>query len=310
MTKEQFINGFRSAAPYLGAAVVQAPFILEDADAVSIGIALSCISLSGLKFYLECKKFEYTNTPEYREYVQLYDEVVTDIAKMYKELGFKGDYITSIAFQHCLDTGVFSKDVIGYTLYEDDKDRLVRYAGGRVATGAYCCRHCASLLSDVLTKMGGIAPKIAVYSGPEDDEKKIWRSNHLVTGVLHNDKRLIVNPVAGLAGFFINGVYLFDNEYEGKKRTAISLIDNRYYLLYSDFSLQRENMKAMRKFMRYDSNIEYGEIHEAFAEGLLEAFKYDREFRNFRNDERPKILQLAKLSEVVAPHGKVIVEDE
>lgn len=311
MTKEQFASGFKSAAPYLVGAAVQTPFIFDGDNFVNTGLAIALTGLSGLNFYLGCRRLNYTNVPEYKEYVQLYDEVVTDIAKMYKELGFKGDFITSVAFQYCLDTGVFSKDVIGYTLYEDDKDRLVKRVGGRVATGAYCCRHCASLLSDVLTKMGGIAPKISVYSGTEDDEKKIWQANHLVTGVLHDDKRVIVNPVAaGLSKFLISGIYLFDNEYEGKKKTALSLIDNRYYLLYSDITLQTDNVKTMIKFMKYDSNIKREEINEALVDGMIETLKYAQDFMSFQNDERPKILQLAKLSEAVAPHGKAIVEDE
>ena len=47
------------------------------------------------------------NTSEYKESVALYNEIVYDLTKMYKELVFKGDFLTSIEYKHCLDLGIF-----------------------------------------------------------------------------------------------------------------------------------------------------------------------------------------------------------
>ena len=43
--------------------------------------------------------------------------------------------------------------------------------GARVATGTFCCRHVASLVTDVINEMGGVACDVAVHRCKTDEEK-------------------------------------------------------------------------------------------------------------------------------------------
>lgn len=306
MTKEQFRKSFISVAPYISSGLAQIPFIADDDNFFNEIFMAINLGVGALLFYLKCRKLGYMNTPEYKEYVALYDDVVSDIAKMYSELGFKGDFSTSVVFKHCLENGIFSLEPVKYTLFESDKEELYKYCGGRVATGKCCCRHNASLLADVLTEMGGISPKVSVYFGEETDERKIYKSNHLVTGVLLNDKRVLVDPTTRLAIFGERGIYKFDSEYSGKMTTAKSFDGTRFYLMNSFYAKETDNGKSYREFMKHDSVTDLDELIEGLLQGTMNACRYNRDFVTFHNDEKPKILQLAKLSEVVAPHGKKV----
>lgn len=305
MTKEQFKKGFISGVPYFAAAAMQVPFVLDGDVGVNGVMMAANFGIGAVLFYLKCKRFSFLNTAEYKEYVAVYNEFVSDIAKMYKELGFKGDFSTSVVYKHCLESGIFSVEPVEYTLYYDDKDDVYRYCGGRVATGKCCCRHNASLLADVLTEMGGVAPKVSVYLGEETNEKNIYRANHLVTGTLLNDKRLIVDPTVGLVDFWNHGAYLFDREYSGKMTTVKSLDDTRFYLLDPVYAKETDKGRSYKEFMKHDSDISSEELADSFFDGTMNACRYNDDFITFHHDEKKKILQLARLSSVVAPHGKV-----
>lgn len=306
MTKEQVKRGLESAAPYLVASAVNIPFVLDGDVGVHGTFMAANFGVSAVLFYLKYRQYKYLDTPEYKEYVDLYEEFISDIAKMYKELGFKGDFSTSIVLKQCLDSGIFSVEPVKYTLYEDDKDKLCRYSGGRVATGSCCCRHSASFMADVLTATGGLAPKISVYFGDETDEKKIYKPNHLVTGTLLNDKKVIIDPTVNLLSLWHHGIYQFDSEYKGKMTTAKSQDETRFYLMDSVYAKETDKGKSLKEFMKCSGDIDEEELVDAFLAGTLDACKYNDEFIIFHNDEKKKILQLSKLSNVVAPHGRVI----
>ena len=305
MTKEQFKKGFISAVPYLSAGAIQIPYLADPSciNEFMMGINLG---IGALLFYLKCKEYKFMNTKEYKDYVSLYDEFVKDIAKMYKELGFKGDFSTSIVYKHCLEAGIFSISPVQYTLFENDKEKLYKYCGGRVATGECCCRHNASLLADIITEMGGVAPKISVYFGDETEEKKIDKPNHLTTGVLLNNKKMIVDSTTALPMFGERGIYLFDSEYTGKKKTFKSFDDTRFYVMDSVYSKETDGGKSLRQFMKKENVNDKDEVMEGILTGVMDACRYSGDFITFHNDEKPKILELARLSGVVAPHGEKI----
>lgn len=306
MTKEQFKKSFISAVPFFSAAAIQIPFVLDDKFGTNEITMAANFSVGAVLFYFKCRELSYMNTPEYKEYVELYNEFVSDIARMYKELGFKGDFSTSVVYKFCLDSGIFSVEPVKYTLYKDDRDKLCRYSGGRVTTGRCCCRHNASFLADILMEMGGVAPKISVYAGNETNEKKIYKPNHLVTGTLLNDKRLIVDPTVALENFFDCGIYQFDEEYIGKKKTVKSPDGTRFYLMDSVYAKETDKGKSLKEFMKCESVFDAKELSDGFFDGIMNACRYGDDFVAFHNDEKEKILQLSKLSNVVAPHGRVI----
>lgn len=156
MTEEQIKSGFSSALPYIYAAGMYVPMLTFNFGIAELNQAalLGFCGVGALKFYLGYKKLQYMSTPEYREYIDLYNEYVSDIALMLDELGFKSDFSAAIAYKYCLNLGIFSSETYEYTIYENDRERVLRYSGARVATGACCCRHNASLLSDILIQRG------------------------------------------------------------------------------------------------------------------------------------------------------------
>ena len=299
MTIEQLKGGFKSGTPFFCAALTQIPCIFDRQFEANEILLLSNLFVGAVLFGFEYQYLNYTNIPEYKEYVELYEEFISDIAKMYRELGFKGDFTASLAYKLCLESGIFSARPVQYTIYENDCDRLIKYCGGRVATGAYCCRHNASLLSDILTKMGGIAPKISVFTSEETMKRK-FLPDHLVTGVLHENKRLVIDPTMG-----IGGVFLFENEYNSGINTMISSSDFRYYMTYaSRFAKEKDNKKITKEFMQYKPIANFDELIEFQFECLAKVSVYQDEYEAFHEEEKPKILQLARLSDVVASHGK------
>lgn len=145
-----------------------------------------------------------------------------------------------------------------------------------------------------------MAPKIFVYSGSGE----ILKPNHLVTGILHNDKKLIVDPTMRLNFLGAEGIYLFNDAFK-KEKTAVSLSDKEIRLASCWDIDNNDNMKMRREFMKYDSLTDEEEIlsYYNFVQGNLARHIVD--FGMFHMDERPKILQLAKLNEKFSPHGKI-----
>ena len=53
MTKEQFMNGFKSAFPYIGVVIVQISFIAND-EVFNEMVMMANLGVSSVFFYLEC----------------------------------------------------------------------------------------------------------------------------------------------------------------------------------------------------------------------------------------------------------------
>lgn len=315
MNKDRIKKGLVSAAPYIAGAAVQIPFMFDDGNWFNIAMLLTNAGVGYLNYKNGVVKFdreEFMKSPLCQEYLGIYDEFVSDIAKMYGDLGVEAGIDLAVAYQLCLESGIFSYDGTDkYALYEDDSDKFIALLGGRVTTGAHCCRHSASLFSDVSGKMPkGLSPKVSVYLG-DDDKKRKKVPNHLVSGLVHKNKKLLLDTTSSFNNLFADGfAFIQDGKVKGRNVaenvTGVRMIfcpdgyDNRRFL----------NTDSFDQFMDLESVKDSSEIFDDYMESMFKNVGHLVDFRDFREEEKPKILQLSNLSKIVSPHGKEIIKDK
>ena len=56
--------------------------------------------------------------------------------------------------------------------------------------------------------------------------------------------------------------------------------------------------------MKYDSFDDFSEILQIESDAMREARKYFDEYKSFHEDEKPKILQLSRLSDTISFYAK------
>lgn len=295
MSSEQIKEVIKKGGPFLGLSLLQVPFLFNNQFQGNEVVFIASL-LFGIANSVEgYNEYRYTNIPEYSEYISLYKEFVSDIASMYSELGFKGDFATSLAYEFCIHNGIFSKCDVNRKWNQEEENVLVKYCGGRVTTGNFCCRHSASLLTDILSEMGGVATNISVRTSTDrirDD------ANHLVTGLLCDNKRLVVDSMN------YGEIFLIDDK-DGRNIRTISSADGKIYrFIASDFFSESDNKKRFRNFMKYDSFDDFSEILQIESDAMREARKYFDEYKSFHEDEKPKILQLSRLSDTISFYAK------
>lgn len=308
MDKERLKQGVISSAPYVAASLVQVPFIFTEGGWVNGIFFLSAAYLSYNGFKKGVRKYDYKQLTEsslYQDYVGLYNEFVDDVAKMYQDLNVHKGMETLLAYKMCQENGIFSATGTDqYTVYEDDKDIFIKSLGGRVTTGKHCCRHNASLFSDISNKMGGLSPRISVYLDAEPKKKLLFIPNHLVSGLVHNNKRFVVDPTSKLLTFYSDGLCL----YKGEKALGRDVLENGFGAKYTIVSAGYDNGAIYNdnydQFMKFPAVTNSDELFDDYMEALFMATNLLPDFRDFHEEEKPKILELSRMSEIVAPHGK------
>lgn len=309
MEKERLKQGVISAAPFVAASLVQVPYIFSENGWINGVFFLSAAYLSYKGFKRGVRKYDFkqlTETAFYQDYVGLYNEFINDICKMYKDLNIDKGMESLLAYKICQENGIFSATGEDkYTIYENDKDLFIQSLGGRVTTGRHCCRHNASLFSDIENRMGGLSPKISVYLDAEAHKKLMFRPNHLVSGLIHNNKRIVVDPTSHLNTFYTDGLCY----YKGEKALFRDVLENGFGAKYTIVSAGYDNGALYNdfyeEFMKFPAVDDSNELFEDYLEALVMATGLLPDFRDFHEEEKPKILQLSRLSEIVAPHGKV-----
>lgn len=314
MDKEKLKHGLVSSAPYFAASLGQVPFLFNENGWIN-GIFFLTTAYFGYKgFKKGMRNYDFkqlTETEFYKEYVELYHEFVKDIANMYKELNIDKGLGSVLAYKICQENGIFSATGDDqYTLYENDRDIFVQSLGGRVTTGRHCCRHNASLLSDVINARGGLSPKISVYVDAESKKKVKIIPNHLVSGVIHNGKRLVIDPTSKLLTMYSDGLCY----YRGEQALLRDVLENGFGAKYTIVSAGYDNGALYNdyyeQFMKFPAIDDPNELFEDYCEALAMANSHLSDFRDFHEDEKPKILELSRLTEIVAPHGKKIEKDD
>lgn len=314
MDKEKVKAGVKKALPYMIVSATQVPFMFDSGGWFN---ALVCVTNAGLAYYnFKSGKLEYsgkaiTDLPEYKEYLDLYKEFTDDIASLYKELGMDNGLDIVMSYKQCLDNGIFS--VTGehkYMLYEKDPDLFINLFGGRVTTGECCCRHNAALLSDIMTSMGKLSPKVSVFEAAKAQKKLILKSKHLVSGVIHKGKRLLVDPTVDCINMYHRGFVYYKGDKALFRDVCVNNDDRKYTLVSDGYDNGALFSDDYEQFLKFNPIVDADELVDDYMNSSKQAAMYMRDFRCFHEEEKPKILELSRLNRIVAPHGRKITEKD
>ena len=247
-------------------------------------------------------------TEEFQEYVELYKEYVKDNSRFLSELGAKGDLSGAYLYKLLLDDGFFSENrEVNVGSYKNDKyDRFLDVMGARVTTGAYCCRHAASLLTDIINGMGGVAANVSVVNKSFGHmNKNQFRPDHLVTALIHNDKCAMVDPLMHKDFFPVGATPIIDerrktvNNIKAQSLASTILLEGRS----SEYSIEQNNKKNFRKIMKNPSLQLNSDMMASYT---LANDIFDRnrdEIETFYNDEVPKIKKLSMYNKKFTPYS-------
>ena len=256
--------------------------------------------------HFDNRAIEAKNTDLYLEYNALYDEYVEDIASFFKDLGLRGDFSSYVPFVKALHLGYFSKNnSYHYFPSANGIDYFPELLGARVSTGECCCRHNASLYSDVVNKMGGTASVLAVNS--KKNKKIVLEPNHMVTGIVHNENKLVLDPTVSPGSIFSTGIYFFDDDKSEKNTILLNSVDKDKTLLKMDSVFEYvENEEKFLEMMECTSMQGLSQLFGEALDGIVVANSHDDDFLCFYNDEETKINQLANLTERLMPSKKMV----
>lgn len=243
------------------------------------------------------------NKKEFREEKKLYLEYVRDIAKFLKSVGASPDLTGAFLCRMMVDGGVLSDEKVEFASFKKDLyDHFTDIMGARVATGTFCCRHIASLVTDVINEMGGVACDVSVHRC-KVNEKRGEYANHLITGLEHNKKSVLFDP--SCPSFLLPFGSLI--EFKTQKGKIVSKsFDEEYY--YEEKISEHDMEKINRTNIKRLKSLEPLELDEEMLGNYLEAFttylRHCDEIDRFRVKEMPKIKKISKLNKIVTPHSE------
>lgn len=262
---------------------------------------------AGMRLPLRYKKWkifhDVMKKEEFKEEKKLYLEYVKDIAEFLKSIGASPDLTGAFLFKMILDSGMLSEDKVEYVTYKKDLyDHFTDMMGARVATGSFCCRHVASLVTDVINEMGGVACDVAVHRCKTDEEKGLY-ANHLITGLEQDNKSVLFDP--SCPSFLLPFGSLIEFRTQKGKIVSKSFDEEHYY----EEKISEHDMEKINRINRKRlKSLEPLELDEEMLGNYLEAFttylRHSDEIDRFRVKEMPKIKKLSRLNKIVTPHSE------
>ena len=221
-------------------------------------------------------------------------------------MGVDKGFSSYVFYLYGLNNGYFSEGLTNkYVSYKKSFDFFPELLGSRVSTGRSCCRHNASLFTDVVNEMGGLAAGISVNRDFVDSNDERNKPNHMVTCIVSNDKKLIVDPTVSFNNLLTRGLYIFDDEKLSQGEVVANLFKKKTNLLKFDSPYDYPiNDERFEEILKYPSVSGIEELLGDYVNMISLCFKYDDDFICFANDFQPKVKKLAKLNEIVMPHSK------
>ncbi len=279
-----------------------------DFNGFLLGFCLSNSFSQGIRLPRSYKHAKFAksvlNSSFYKEYENAYHEYVKVISNKLLEMGCSPDLKAACMVKMALDFGFLSDAPAKYTLYEKDSgDVFFDVMGGRVATGGYCCRHSASLVTDVINEMGGVAADVACTM-VKDKNTFVSEPSHMVTGLLHKDKKIMFDSTCDFVDMMNSGIVLVSDK--GRKLLGQNGRGTYYKEGTSLINDGATNTNRLRLIRKQPALTDEDEYMEACAEAILEFTLKMDEMQEFYEEERPKIKQLSMMSQMVIPHGKAI----
>lgn len=260
---------------------------------------------AGMRLPLRYKKWkifhDVMKKEEFKEEKKLYLEYVKDIAEFLKSIGASSDLTGAFLCKMMIDSGILSEGKVEFASFKKDLyDHFTDIMGARVTTGTFCCRHVASLVTDVINEMGGVACDVAVHRCKTDEEKGLY-ANHLITGIEHENKSVLFDPSCPSFLLPFGGLIEFKTQ---KGKIVTKSFDEGYY--YEEKLSEHDMEKINRTNLRRLKTLEPLEVEEEMLGNYLEAFttylRYSDEIDRFRVKEIPKIKKLSRLNKIVTPH--------
>lgn len=253
--------------------------------------------------YKDCEQqlYETLNSDLYKECLELYKDYVKDISIMYNDLGFSSDLSTCVAYYFSLQTGLFSENG-NYSYETSDKefDVFCEIMGSRVTTGEGCCRHNASLLTDIINEMGGKAACLPVCLSEFEKIRKKQEATHMVTGLLHDGKKVVFDPTIEAQVASLASISLFNDD---SKNIFATTLDGKlkHHLRYNIvFDKYDANNKLKQEILACDNLVDVGNI---YLDSSIKFIKYFPDFVDFNKEEQPKVKKLAALNKELIWRG-------
>lgn len=260
---------------------------------------------AGMRLPLRYKKWkifhDVMKKEEFKKEKKLYLEYVKEIAEFLKSIGASSDLTGAFLCKMMIDSGILSEGKVEFASFKKDLyDHFTDIMGARVTTGTFCCRHVASLVTDVINEMGGVACDVAVHRCKTDEEKGLY-ANHLITGIEHENKSVLFDPSCPSFLLPFGGLIEFKTQ---KGKIVTKSFDEGYY--YEEKLSEHDMEKINRTNLRRLKTLEPLEVEEEMLGNYLEAFttylRYSDEIDRFRVKEIPKIKKLSRLNKIVTPH--------
>lgn len=261
---------------------------------------------AGMRLPLRYKKWkifhDVMKKEEFKEEKKLYLEYVKDIAEFLKSIGASSDLTGAFLLKMILDSGMLSEDKVEYVSYKKDLyDHFTDMMGARVATGSFCCRHVASLVTDVINEMGGVACDVAIHRCKTDEEKGLY-ANHLITGIEQENKSVLFDPSVPSYLLPISGLVEFKTQ-KGKIVTTSVDEEHCYEERLSEHDFEKVNRKNIKRLKSLDRlEVDVDNLQDFYLKVFSIFLKSCDEIFEFRDRELPKIKTLSRLNKIITPH--------
>lgn len=237
------------------------------------------------------------NTDEFMDLEILYDEYITEIAKLIKMFGDLDIYEVSVLYIILLKNGILSKErSFNYHRYDEDNDYR-SILGSRIASGYGVCRHESFNLLDVFNKLGYqnsyIACKADMHNSKFKNIPKLFsiftKDTHGIGIIADSKEHLIVDPTWECVGKFSK------EESTIKARKFWDVENNLLYYLNYD-KLQRKDVSYFNKLESMLEKPNYLDIHPSEEtklkfRNIKQTVTENFEYLDFWNQKHEELMQ-------------------
>lgn len=245
------------------------------------------------------------NTETYSLLLQDYNKITDDIAKLFKELNFTDPLDICMHYHDFLYDGILSYNKsFNYKIFPYDKDCVEETMGARVFSGAAVCRHIASLLSDVMEKMGYVVVPLSTTTINKDTTHDTLNMDHLVIGLINDGKRVVYDPTNDVWATYykskeIGNLVLFDMLKTGKKNTLVISKNQQI------FAGGQNRYINFAQFLGTTDYIDQKTVFDSFASFTFHG-RYDINnnlIRDFYDNDLGLMERIANEEKKISPHS-------
>ena len=122
----------------------------------------------------------------HKDLVAKYDEFITKVAELIRNLGFSSSIECSLIISHLIKNG-FLSDEMSFNWENVDEDKeLMCNIGTSIVSGEGCCRHLSSIQKDIFRKLGLFIKEFYCYYGDNTYNRGAnEQANHVIGLIEH-----------------------------------------------------------------------------------------------------------------------------